>query len=137
VKLQPAYILPWGTQVGAEIDIESGLLQSSTVTFTGVPVFVYGRNDLGRTPVFSYTNLNFQQSVNLPKRFRATIALNNENLFDSDDGHQQNTSPYQTALLFPGLHRRHLGGEHALCESRVLRRLRHEGDHGRQRHDGH
>ena len=119
LKLQPAYILPWGTQVGAEIDVESGLLQSSTVTFTGVPVFVYGRNDLGRTPVFSYTNLNFQQSVNLPKRFRATIALNIENLFDQMTVTGRNTTPYQTALLFPGC----TGGTSAantLCANRAF-----------------
>src|SRR5262249_44855736 len=46
-KLQPGYILPkFGTMVGAEIDVESGLPQSSQVTFTNVPVYVFGRNDL-------------------------------------------------------------------------------------------
>jgi len=101
LKVQPIYILPWGTQAGAEIDVESGNPQSSTVTFTGVPVFVYGRNDLGYSPMYSYTNLNFQQEFKMPKGTAIMVALNIENLFDQMAVTTFSTSPYRDALTFP------------------------------------
>jgi hypothetical protein len=99
VKIQPAYMLPWGTMAGAEIDVEAGVPMTSSVTFTGVPVYVFGRNDLGRLPVFSYVNLNFLQEVRL-KKFRATVALNVENLLDQMTVTNIGTSPYRDALNF-------------------------------------
>ena len=100
LKIQPAYILPWGTMAGAEIDVESGLPMTSTVTFTGVPVFMFGRNDLGRLPTYSYVNLNFQQEFRLPKNMRTTVALNIDNLFDQDTVTNIGTSPYRDAMTF-------------------------------------
>jgi len=100
LKIQPAYILPWGTMAGAEIDVESGLPMTSSVTFTGVPVYVFGRNDLGRLPTFSYVHLNFQQEFRLPKNLRATVSFNIENLFDQMTVTNIGTSPYRDALNF-------------------------------------
>ena len=100
LKIQPAYILPWGTMAGAEIDVEAGLPMTSSVTFTGVPVYVFGRNDLGRVPTFSYVNLNFQQEFRLPKNLRATIALNIDNLFDQETVTSFFATPYRDALNF-------------------------------------
>ncbi len=100
LKFQPAYMLPWGTMASAEIDVMAGLPQTSAVTFTGVPVYVFGRNDLGRTPVLSYTHLNFLQEVRLPKNLKATVAFNIENLFDQMTTTSIGTAPYRDALVF-------------------------------------
>jgi len=99
LKIQPAYVLPWGTQAGAEIDVESGLPQSSTVTFTGVPVFVYGRNDLGRSPTYSYVNLNFQQAFTI-RHYRFMASLDINNLLDEMTVTSFGTSPYRDAMTF-------------------------------------
>ncbi len=105
---------------------------TSAVTFTGVPVYVFGRNDLGNVPTYSYVNLNFQQEFRLPKNLRATVALNIDNLFDQET---------VTTIVRDALPRRAelqsvLGrdgrGEPQLRGSRVLRRLRHESGDGRR-----
>jgi hypothetical protein len=103
VKIQPAYILPWGTQAGAEIDVESGVPQSSTVNFAGtLPVFVNGRGDLGRAPVLSYMNLNFRQEFRLPgTRYKVLAALNIDNLFYQMTVTTIGTTPYRDTMTFP------------------------------------
>jgi hypothetical protein len=100
VKIQPAYILPWGTMAGAEIDVESGLPQSSSINFNNVPIFIYNRNDLGRMPTFSYVNLNFQQSFRMPGGRRVTASLNIDNLFDQKTVTGIGTSPYNGSMTF-------------------------------------
>jgi hypothetical protein len=100
VKIQPAYILPWGTMAGAEIDVEAGLPMTSSITFGGVPVYMFGRNDLGRLPTYSYVNLNFQQEFRLPKNMRATVAFNLDNLFDQETVTTIGTSPYRDTMTF-------------------------------------
>jgi hypothetical protein len=99
-KLQPLYRLPWGTMAGAEIDVMSGLPMTSSITFTGVPVYMFGRNDLGRLPTRSYVHLNFQQDLRLPKNMRANISFNIENLFDQMTTTNIGTAPYRDALVF-------------------------------------
>ena len=101
LKMQPSYILPWGTMAGAEIDVESGLPQSSTVTFTGVPVFVFGRNDLGRSPTYSYVNLNFQQDVQAGQGHAGDGRAQHREPVRPDDGDDIGTAPYRDALTFP------------------------------------
>ena len=53
------------------------------MTYKSVPVFDVARGNLGRTPVYSFTDLLFQQDV----RFGGTrihLGLNIDNLFDQD-----------------------------------------------------
>ena len=107
IKIQPAYILPWGTMAGAEIDVESGQPQNTMVIYNGVPVFPYGRNDLGSSPTYSYVNLNFQQTFKIGKRYRLNASLNLENLFDQMAANPltgitngSNTDPYRDTMTF-------------------------------------
>jgi hypothetical protein len=81
-KLQGAYVMPWGTQVGVNFVAFSGLLNTTSVTYKGVPVFVYGRGDIGRAPMFNQTDLNFTQSFSLPRNMRLNVQFNIDNLFD-------------------------------------------------------
>ncbi len=69
-KLSGAYDFKWGTTVGANWFVESGVPQTTVVRFTGYPVFVYGRGDLGRTPVLSQLDLNLMQEFRLPGHSR-------------------------------------------------------------------
>jgi len=101
VKIQPGYLLPWGTQAGAEIDFMSGQPQSTTVTYKAVPVFVYGRNDLGRSAALSYVNLNFQQAFRLRGGRSVTASLNLDNLFDQMTITAVTQTAYRDTLTFP------------------------------------
>jgi hypothetical protein len=74
--------MPWGTQMGVNFVASSGLLNTTSVTYKGVPVFVYGRGDLGRAPMFSQVDLNFTQSFSLPRNMRLNVQFNIDNLFD-------------------------------------------------------
>ena len=62
-KVQASYSLPWGTQAGVFYQLASGLPQQQQVTVLGVPVFNLGRNNMGRSPKFSQTDLIVSQRV--------------------------------------------------------------------------
>jgi outer membrane receptor protein involved in Fe transport len=83
-KFQGTYDLPWGTLVGLEYRAASGTLQQSTVTYKSVPVFDEARGNLGRSPIFTQTDLLLQHEVPLPGQSRLNVGLNVLNLFDQD-----------------------------------------------------
>jgi carboxypeptidase family protein/TonB-dependent receptor-like protein len=83
-KLSGAYDFKWGTILGANWFIESGVPQTTVVRFTGYPVFVNGRGDLGRTPVMSQLDLNVMQEFKLAGRSRVQLLANIDNTFDQD-----------------------------------------------------
>ena len=67
-KFQGTYDMPWGTMVGFEYRAASGTLQQSVITYKSVPVFSDARGDLGRSPIYTQTDLLFQHDVPLPGR---------------------------------------------------------------------
>jgi hypothetical protein len=78
------------------------LLQTTTLNYESVPVAVYGFGDLGRTPMWSQTNLLFGHTFRLPGSTRLNVQLNVNNLFDQDTVEGFDTSPYLTGSLdFP------------------------------------
>lgn len=100
-KLQGGYITPWGTQVGVNYTAGSGYLNSTTVTYKSVPVFVNGRGDLGRSPTLSQTDLNFTHSFRLPRNAKVNLSLNVDNLFDQATWTTLFTTQYRDALTLP------------------------------------
>ncbi len=83
-KLSGNYDFKWGTTVGANWFIENGVPQTSVLRFTGYPVFINGRGDLGRTPMLSQLDLNAMQEFKLPGHTRVQLGANIDNLFDQD-----------------------------------------------------
>lgn len=81
-KASGVYDFKWGTTVGANWFIESGIPQSTVFRFSGFPTFPNGRNDLGRTPVLSQLDLNLTQEFKLPGRARIQVMANIDNVFD-------------------------------------------------------
>ena len=81
-KLTGVYDFKWGTTVGANWFVESGIPQSTAFRFSGFPVFPNGRNDLGRTPVLSQLDLNLIQDFRLAGRSRIQLQANIDNVFD-------------------------------------------------------
>ena len=61
-KMTGVYEFKWGTILGANWFIQSGIPQSTSFRFSGFPVFPYGRGDLGRTPVLSQLDMNAPRS---------------------------------------------------------------------------
>lgn len=101
-KLQGSYELPWGTNVGANFQAMSGLLMSSTVTYATVPVFFNGRDDLGRTPMLSQTDLLLAHDFKISGNTRFSVQANITNLFDQDTVLNLVNGAYRDALTIPG-----------------------------------
>lgn len=97
-KVQASYNLPWGTQVGGFYFLATGLPQQQQVTIFGVPVLNLGRNSMGRTPVFSQTDLTISQNIKLMARTSVTLEANVLNLFDQDIATAFLNTPYRDAI---------------------------------------
>jgi hypothetical protein len=100
VKVQSTYDLPWGTLVGLNYFAESGVPLSTVIQelSDGIDFFPYGRGDLGRTPVFSQTDVTIQQRVPLPGRTKLLLGVIVSNLFDQDTAISETTTPYRDAF---------------------------------------
>jgi len=101
-KLQGTYILPWGTSAGVDFQAFQGNLQTTLMTYKGVPVMIYAPGNLGRTPVYTNTNLQFSQTFRMPGGTRLTAQFNVTNLFDQDFVTTDGTSKWRDAFALPG-----------------------------------
>jgi len=82
VKVQATYDFNFGLSLGAFAIIESGLTQTSSITWQGYPVYAEGRNDLGRMPYYKNLDLNVSQEIKMGGRKRLILNANIINLFD-------------------------------------------------------
>jgi len=97
-KAQATYDLPWGTGLGVNYVLESGTPLQTQVTQKTIPFFPNGREDLGRTPTYSRTDLLVQHTVKLPQHTRLNLNANVINLFDQDTATGYNTTPYRDPI---------------------------------------
>jgi hypothetical protein len=87
-KLSGTYDFKTGTTVGGFWFLESGTPQTTTMSFGQIdsaqsyPVYINGRNDLGRSPWLSQFDLQVSQEIRIGKTMRATAMLNIDNVFD-------------------------------------------------------
>jgi hypothetical protein len=85
-KLYGAYTTPWGTQVGANFYGSSGTpvttYLETTNTSGGEGPMIYGRGDLGRTPVLTRTDLLVSHDLAFSGDRRLRFELNVINLFN-------------------------------------------------------
>jgi len=100
LKVQTTYDLPWRMLVGANYLLESGVPLSSVITQlgNGISFFPYGRGDIGRTPVYSQTDLLLQQQIPVPGRLKLSAGVNVTNLFDRDSAISASTALYRDAF---------------------------------------
>jgi len=94
-KAQATYDLPWGTMLGVNALVETGVPKSTIMSQKGINFFPYGRGDLGRTPAYSQVDLLVQHEVRLPRNLRVTVGLNAINLFDQKTATGFQTTPYR------------------------------------------
>lgn len=84
-KAQLIYQLPWGTFLGVDQRIASGIPMSTVYeTFPGLPFFPYGRGDLGRTDTFTQTDLSLTHEFRISGDVGLKVSLEVFNLFDED-----------------------------------------------------
>jgi hypothetical protein len=86
-KAQFAYTAPFGTTVGVNQYVESGVPVTREARFipgNNFPLQYLGRGSDGRTDVFSQTDLQLQHEFRLNGSQRLTVLLNVLNLFDRD-----------------------------------------------------
>ena len=95
LKVQGTYDLPWGTMIGLNAIVESGVPRSTIMSQKNINFFPYGRGDLGRTPTYSQVDLLAQHEIRLPRGLRLSVGINAINLFDQKTVTQFNTTPYR------------------------------------------
>jgi outer membrane receptor protein involved in Fe transport len=97
-KAQGSYRAKWGTTFGANFFAASGLIQSSTVTYQGVPIYFLGRGDLGRMPMQSQIDLLIAQEFKIKGSTRVSLQANITNLFDQDTATGMAFAAYRDSL---------------------------------------
>jgi hypothetical protein len=100
-KLQGSYTMGWGTSLGLNFQAQSGLLQSSTVTYQGVPIYFNGRGDLGRMPVFSQTDLLINHDFRFGGRQVDQPPNERLELVDQETPTRLAFAAYRDALVIP------------------------------------
>jgi hypothetical protein len=109
-KLYGSKLFRFGTEVGGFFRITSGTpVTTQVVSRNNVAVYVNGRGDLGRTPVFSQTDLLAAHEVRLGEVKRLRFEFNAMNLFN------QKTSQ----MIFDRLNRREIPGSAGINLSQV------------------
>jgi hypothetical protein len=83
-KLSGSYDFKFGTSVGAFWIMQSGLPNSTvaTVSAGGYPVFVNGRNDLGRLPWYYNLDMVVTHELRLGGNRRIQLQMNADNVLD-------------------------------------------------------
>jgi hypothetical protein len=93
----------WGTEIGTFFRLMSGTPMSTEVnTHNGIPMLVEGRGDMGRTPVFSQTDLMVAHTFSLGEVKRLRFEFNMDNLFNQKTSmflyNRYNREEYAAAL---------------------------------------
>lgn len=94
LKLYGSYFFKFGTEVGGFFLAQSGVPVSTLVQdIHNIPIFVNGRGDLGRTPVWSRTDLVLAHELKFGEVKKLRFEFNAENLFN------QKTAAYKYTFL--------------------------------------
>ncbi len=82
-KLYGSKEFDFGTEIGVYLRAMSGTpVTTQVVTVSPIPVYVEGRGDLGRTPVFSQTDLLVAHEIKVGENQRVRFEFNFANLFN-------------------------------------------------------
>jgi hypothetical protein len=80
-KAQLSYAFPFGTSVGVSEFYYSGTPTTTEMRFQGAPIFPFGRNDMGRTPNITQTDLTVYHNIRF-SRFNVQLGAIALNVFD-------------------------------------------------------
>ncbi len=82
-EVQGVYQAPFGTQLGLNFSWASGGAKTTNATYNGVYFYPNGREDMGRLPNITATDLSITHPFKIGD-FRLELSLNVLNLFDED-----------------------------------------------------
>lgn len=82
-EVQGVYQAPFGTQLGLNFAWSSGGAKTTNAAFNGVYFYPNGREDMGRLPNVTATDLSITHPFNIGD-FRIELSLNVLNVFDQD-----------------------------------------------------
>lgn len=98
-KGQFIYQFPWGTSVGVDQFVGSGIPESTVMNAPGgLPFFPYGRGNMGRMDTLTQTDLRLSHAFRLGGRIGLELSLAVFNLFDEDAMIDVWELPYQGSL---------------------------------------
>jgi hypothetical protein len=97
-KGDTSYDFKWGTSVGVQYILESGTPLQTQMSEKNIPFFPFGRNDLGRTPLYHQANLLVQHDIRLAGARRVNVNVNVLNLFDQDIATAYTLTPYRDSF---------------------------------------
>ncbi len=97
LEVQGVYRLNFGLNVGANFSYRSGTPTTTAAYYNGVDFFPNGRNDMGRTPDLTQTDLFISQPIKLGG-FVLELNLNVLNLFDEDTVTRYYNYKYETDI---------------------------------------
>lgn len=97
-KAQVTYQFPFGTGVGVNQYFYSGTPTTTELRFQGAPFFAYNRNDMGRTPNITRTDLNFQHDFRV-SRFGLRLGAIILNVFDEKEATSYYPLKYGTTSI--------------------------------------
>lgn len=105
-KLSGSYDFNFGTSVGAFWIMESGTPNSSVFRASGggYPVFPYGRNDLGRLPMYKDLDLVVTHEIKVGGNRRLQLQLNATNVLDIQSVTNWYYEQYGTTLFHQSGH---------------------------------
>jgi hypothetical protein len=95
VKVQGIYAFPFGTSIGANLYVASGIpvtREMAVIPPNNFPVQYMGRGSDGRLPVFSQTDIYVQHEFRVGGAKRLQISLNVLNLFNQKTATNRNVS---------------------------------------------
>ncbi|HWR16009.1 MAG TPA: TonB-dependent receptor [Terriglobales bacterium] len=83
LKFYGAKQFKFGTEVGGFFRVQSGTpITTQVYTTQGIPIYVEGRGDLGREPVFSQTDLLVAHNFKVGEKKALRFEMNIQNLFN-------------------------------------------------------
>jgi outer membrane receptor protein involved in Fe transport len=102
-KSQLTYRAPFGTTLGYNQTLESGVPNSTEMTVApGLPFFPYGRNDLGRYGARTQADIFVAHAFKIGGRNELQVGVNVLNLFDEDaEGYRWNRVTQDDIALTP------------------------------------
>ena len=97
IEVQGVYRFNFGTNVGVNTSWRSGTPVSTDVMYNGVNFFPNGRNDMGRTPSLTQTDLFISHPFKIGG-FELEASINVINLFDEDTVTRINNNKYDEEI---------------------------------------
>jgi len=84
LEVSGMYTAPFGTNLGLTTSWRTGGPRTTLAYYNGVEFYPYGRNDMGRSPAITATDLYLAYQFRLGGQFALELSLNVLNLFDED-----------------------------------------------------